>query len=66
MASAVIGPIALVALFALGVYLLQRRRQVKLIRQQKMNVFKDSLIKRGVLPGLDSPKKAPLEEEVSN
>jgi hypothetical protein len=53
-----------VKILALGVYLLQRRRQVKLIQQQKMNVFKDSLIKRGILPILDSPNKSPLEEEV--
>jgi hypothetical protein len=29
-------------------------------------MFEASLIKRGILPGLDSLKKGPLEEEVSN
>lgn len=63
MVGAILGPIAVIVLLASGIYLLQRRRQAMLIRQQKTNIFKDSLSKRGVLPDSNSPTKAAIDEE---
>lgn len=49
MVGSIIGALLMLGLVLVALYFLRRRRKVKLIRQQKTNVFRDLLARRGVL-----------------
>ncbi len=49
MVGSIIGALLMLGLVLVAMYFLRRRRQGQLIRQQKTNIFRDLLAKRGVL-----------------
>jgi len=62
MVGSIIAALLMVCLVAVTCYFLRRRRQGKLIRQQKLKLFRDLLAKRGVLAapvGTDMKKGDP-------
>lgn len=63
LAGIIVSGLVSLGLILLGMYFLRKRRQGKLIRRQKLNLFKGLLIKRGVLRSQeDHTKKGDLDQ----